>query len=898
MIVRDAKRLLHKLNDHTTRALEGAAGFAVGRGHYEVTVEHLFVKLLEAGDGDLPLIFSFGGIDPGKVGEALLARIDGLKTGNTGRPSFSPLLLSLVEQAWVVGSVHHDLAEIRSGVLLEAILEDSTWSASPLLDVFEGISPETIRERFGELVSGSVENRAVSRGARALTPDASGGQGETALDVFTHPLTQHARDGKIDPIFGRDEEIRQMIDVLSRRRKNNPIMVGEAGVGKTAVVEGLALRIAEGDVPDSLKDTEIVALDLGSLQAGAGVKGEFEKRLKSVIEEIREAPKPTILFIDEAHTLVGAGGAAGTGDAANLLKPALARGELRSIAATTWSEYKKHIEKDPALARRFQMIQVGEPSVETAIVMMRGVKDRYEDHHKVQITDAAIRATVELSDRYLSGRQLPDKSVDLLDTASARVKMTQSATPALLDDIARRLHSLNTEINTLRRDHATGLRHTDDGISDLEAQRDELLEQQASLEQRWREEQVLAREIEQRRKMIATGMSENGDGGSDLKLRDEIRELTTKLADLQGDNPMVHPEVNEHIVAQVIADWTGIPIGNMIKDEATVLLNLENELQSRVRGQDEALDQIADGIRSAKAGLGKPDAPLGVFLLVGPSGTGKTESARALADLMFGGERFLISINMSEYQESHTTSQLKGSPPGYVGYGEGGVLTEAVRQRPYSVVLLDEVEKAHIDVMEIFYQVFDRGMMRDGEGREINFSNTIILATSNIGSDIVQQACLADERPTQDELRSLIHDDLARHFQPALLARMKVVPFYTLDRAAMEMITRIKLGHINKRLLANHGVRFDFPDTVVTAIADRCTTIDSGARNIDFIIDRTVLPEASRALLTRLVDERLPIALQLGIDDEGNFSYTFVDAEDESPSPVSEPDGESVAEPD
>lgn len=897
MIVRDAKRLLHKLNDHTTRALEGAAGFAVGRGHYEVTVEHLFIKLLEAGDGDIPLILSFGGIDPGKVGEALLSRIDGLKTGNTGRPSFSPLLLSLIEQAWVVGSVHHDLTEIRSGVLLEAILEDSTWAASPLMDVFDGISPETIRERFGELVSGSVENRAVSRGARGLTPDASGGQGETALDVFTHPLTQHAREGKIDPIFGRDDEIRQMIDVLSRRRKNNPIMVGEAGVGKTAVIEGLALRIAEGDVPDSLKDTEIVALDLGSLQAGAGVKGEFEKRLKSVIEEIREAPKPTILFIDEAHTLVGAGGAAGTGDAANMLKPALARGELRSIAATTWSEYKKHIEKDPALARRFQMIQVEEPSVETAIVMMRGVKDRYEDHHKVQITDAAIRATVVLSDRYLSGRQLPDKSVDLLDTASARVKMTQSATPALLDNIGRTLHSLNTEINTLRRDHATGLRHTDDGISELIAERDELLEQQATLEERWKEEQQLAREIESRRKTIASGMDENGEFSSDLSIREEIRELTAKLSELQGDDPMVHPEVNEHIVAEVVADWTGIPIGNMIKDEATVLLNLENELRNRVRGQDEALDQIADGIRSAKAGLGKPDAPLGVFLLVGPSGTGKTESARALADLMFGGERFLISINMSEYQESHTTSQLKGSPPGYVGYGEGGVLTEAVRQRPYSVVLLDEVEKAHIDVMEIFYQVFDRGIMRDGEGREINFSNTIILATSNIGSDLVQQACLADDRPTQDELRSLIHEDLARHFQPALLARMKVVPFYTLDRAAMEMITRIKLGHINKRLLANHGVRFEYPDTVVTAIADRCTTIDSGARNIDFIIDRTVLPEASRALLTRLVDEQLPIALQLGIDDDGNFSYTFVDAEPESTSPVAEPDGEPVGEP-
>jgi type VI secretion system protein VasG len=899
MIARDVKRLLQKLNDHTTRGLEGAAGFAVGRGHYEVAIEHLLLKLLEAGDGDLPLVLTRFDVDPGRVGEELTAQLERMRTGNTGRPVFSPALLDLIEQAWVVASVHHGLDGVRSANLLEALLANPSTAGSPAGQALSAVSADQLRDRLAELVQGSVENKPTSRGSRArLADDAGSGAGDTALSLYTHPVTQHAREGKIDPIFGRDVEIRQMIDILSRRRKNNPILVGEAGVGKTAVVEGLALRIASGDVPDSLKDTEIVSLDLGSLQAGAGVKGEFENRLKSVIEEIRSAAKPTILFIDEAHTLVGAGGAAGTGDAANMLKPPLARGELRSIAATTFSEYKKYIEKDPALARRFQMVQVSAPSVEKAVVMMRGIKDKYEDHHHVHITDAAIHAAVELSDRYLSGRQLPDKAVDLLDTASARVKMTHSATPSMLDDIARRLLALDVEIAVLRRDHATGLRSSEEGLPELVEEHARLSAEHARLETRWREEQELTREIEARRRAIAVGLGNpaGGDGEAIVDdpdavpvdagtVRAELGELSVRLKELQGDQPMVFPEVNEHVVAQVIADWTGIPIGNMIKDEASLLLSLQDLLRERVRGQDEALDQIADSIRSAKAGLGKPDAPLGVFLLVGPSGTGKTETARALAELLFGGERFLVSINMSEYQESHTTSQLKGSPPGYVGYGEGGVLTEAVRQRPYSVVLLDEVEKAHIDVMEMFYQVFDRGILRDGEGREVDFSNTVILATSNIGSDIIQQACMAEERPEPDELRSMIHEDLARHFQPALLARMKVVPFMSLDRMAMEMITRLKLGHIDRRLRQNHRVTFSYGEEVVTCIADRCTTVDSGARNIDFIIDKSVLPQASRALLTRMAEERLPSGLELGIDESGDFTYTFVEIESASTTP-------------
>ncbi|WP_412068641.1 type VI secretion system ATPase TssH [Rubrivirga sp. IMCC43871] len=867
MISRDVKRLLRTLNDPTTRALEGAAGLAVGRGHYEVTVEHLLLKLMEDGTGDVTLALSRLGADVGAVGKALGDTVGAYKSGNAGRPAFSPLLLDLVERGWVVASVHHGLAAVRSGALLEAYLESDSFATSAAREAMQPATADALRERFFELVDGSEENRATKSGARI--PQA-GGEGETALDLYTQSVTDRAREGGIDPIFGRDREIRQVIDVLSRRRKNNPILVGEAGVGKTAVVEGLALRIVAGDVPLALRDAEIAALDLGALQAGAGVKGEFEARMKAVIDAVGEAARPTILFIDEAHTLVGAGGAAGTGDAANLLKPALARGELRSIAATTWSEYKRHIEKDPALARRFQQVKVDEPDVETAVVMMRGVRDRYEDHHAVQITDEAVRAAVELSDRYLSGRQLPDKSVDLLDTASARVRMSQDATPSALDAVARRLHEVNTEIGAVTRDHSAGL-GSNEMLAALESERDQLATDTEVLSARWEAERVIARELDGARRVAA-------DAGGDAPAG--VHDLRARLEALQEENgPLVHAEVGPRVVAEVIADWTGIPIGDMLKDEAQMLLEMEDRLTSRIRGQDEALTEIADALRTAKAGLRKADAPLGVFMLAGPSGVGKTETARALAELLFGGERFLVSINMSEYQESHTTSQLKGAPPGYVGYGEGGVLTEAVRQRPYSVVLLDEVEKAHIDVMEMFYQVFDRGILRDGEGREVDFSNTVILCTSNVGSALVQQASMAEVAPRLDELRALIHEPLANHFQPALLGRMNVIPFLSLDRDAMAQIARLKLDKVDRRLQSNHGVRFVYTDEVVETVADRCTTVDAGARNIDAIIDRTVLPAASRALLARLAEENLPAALELGIDEAGDFTYTFIETD-------------------
>jgi type VI secretion system protein VasG len=875
MISKDLKKLLQKLNGTMTRALEAAAGFSIARGHYEVTTEHLLAKLLEAGDGDLPRILDRFGVDSGPVWEALMNRLEGFKTGNTGRPAFSPLMLDLVERAWVAGSVHHGDTEIRSGYLLEALLEGEGMRMDEVMDALDSVKAEALREDFFEIVDGSVENQRATRagGPRAAGPGKPGG--ETALDLYTENITQKARDGGIDPVFARDTEIRQMVDVLSRRRKNNPILVGEAGVGKSAVLEGLALRIAHGDVPDSLKEVEIVALDLGLLQAGAGVKGEFENRLKGVIQEVKEAAKPTILFIDEAHTLIGAGGAAGTADAANLLKPALARGELRTVAATTWSEYKKYIEKDPALERRFQLVKIDEPSVEDASTMMRGIKAKYEDHHDVQITNAAAHAAAALSERYITGRQLPDKAVDLMDTASARVKMSQSSKPGAVDDVERRLLDLAITAKALRRDLETGLHDDRDALDAIAAERAELEERRDALAARWEQERDLVQQIEAVRRKISDGLGGDGAPADLEETRAELNRLKDELGAMQKEEALVHAVVNEHVVARIIADWTGIPVGNMEQDEAQMLLDLEDRLRTNIKGQNEALDQIADSIRTAKAGMGNPNAPIAVFLLVGPSGTGKTETAKQLAELMFGGERFLITINMSEYQEAHTVSSLKGSPPGYVGYGEGGVLTEAVRQRPYSVVLLDETEKAHLDVMELFYQVLDSGFMRDGEGREINFKNTIILMTSNIGSETVVEMASGEIRPEADALRAAIHPQLVHHFQAALLARMKVVPFFPLDKEAIAKITRLKLNKIGRRLRDTHGMAFEYGDEVVDRIAERCTQVDSGARNIDFIIDRTLLPEASRALLAQMADEQVPERLVLGLDERGDFTYTF-----------------------
>ena len=886
MITKDLKLLLQKLNDHTTRALEAAAGFCISRSHHEVSVEHLLVKLLEDGAGDIPRILQHFGVDAGRFWDALLQHLEGVKGGHSGRPTFSPYLLQQIEAAWLVSSVHHELPFVRSGALLEAFLESDVFRAKPYIDLLSEVNRDELRKNFRDIVGGSAEDSAVgATGARAYTPGTAR-DGETALDLYTNDVTGQARDGKIDPVFGRDKEIRQIIDILSRRRKNNPILVGEAGVGKTAVVEGLALRLVQGDVPESLREVEIRTLDLGLLQAGAGVKGEFENRLKQVIQEVREAPKPTIMFIDEAHTLIGAGGAAGTADAANLLKPALARGELRTIAATTWSEYKKYIEKDPALERRFQLVKIDEPTVDVATTMLRGIKGIYETHHRVQITSEAAAAAASLADRFISGRQLPDKAVDLLDTAAARVKMTQSATPGELDDVVRRIHNLVIEMNATRKDLERGMRRDKETLEQLEQEHTALEEQREALEKRWQAEKELVLRINTLRDKILESLPVGANGMEALKEPDpaiveELSALQAELAELQGDSPMVHAEVNEHIAAQIVADWTGIPVGNMVKDEAEILLNLEDVLGERILGQEEAITEVAESIRSSKAGLGNPDAPLAVFLFVGPSGVGKTETALSLADMLFGGERFVTTINMSEYQESHTVSQLKGSPPGYVGYGEGGVLTEAVRRQPYSVVLLDEIEKAHKDILNLFYQVFDKGFMRDGEGREINFKNTVIILTSNLASDIISYVTVGgeeddeEERPTMDQLRQAIHQTLAGHFQPALLGRMKVVPFFGLGKDTMKGIVALKLDKLGRRLTQSHDMGFDYDEAVVDTIAERCTQVDTGARNVDFIIDRHVLPSASRALITRMTEEEMPARLTLGLDEDGEFTYTF-----------------------
>jgi len=896
MVIDDVKQLLQTLNDTLTRSLEAAAGFAVNRGHHEVTPEHLLLKVLEEDDSDLGPIFDHFGVDPAAVETALLHHLEDIRTGNPGRPSFAPALLELVESAWLISSVHHDLSAVRSGTLLEALLRSDTLTANAYMETLADVYPEELRRRLPELVAASGETGGPDdAGATAPGAPAEAEAGE-ALDAYTLSFTQQARNGNIDPISCRNEEIRQIIDILSRRRKNNPILVGEAGVGKTAIVEGMARRVAEGDVPDALADIEIRSLDLGALKAGASVQGEFEDRLKSVMQEVKAASRPTILFIDEAHTLIGAGGSEGTGDAANLLKPALARGELRAIAATTWSEYKKHIEKDPALERRFQRVKVQEPSVEEAATMLRGIRGAYEAHHSVQITEEAVQATAELAGRYISGRQLPDKAVDLLDTAAARVQRSRSARPGRLDDLDRRLDAIDTEIEGLERDLASGLREESDELAALKEERDTLRAERDELEAQWEQEKELVGRITEQREQLVPATTTAGDGAADAtgnrdERRARIGALQDELDELDGEAAMVHGAVNEHVAAEVVSDWTGIPVGNMLEDEAERLMNLDDRLGNAILGQDEAVHEVARTVRTSKAGLSPPDSPLGVFLFTGPSGVGKTETARSLADLLFGGERFLTTINMSEYQEKHTAAQLKGSPPGYVGYGEGGVLTEAVRRKPYSVVLFDEIEKAHRDVMNLFYQVFDQGFMRDGEGREIDFRNTIIIMTSNLAADEItklahgppdeaeegeeaadegageEAADVLAERPSADTVREAIHSTLTEHFQPALLGRMRVVPYFPLDTDTMRGIAEMKLREVGDRLREAHEVDFTYEPSVVDTLAARATQTDTGARTIDTIIHRTLLPQAAEALLPRMAQEDLPSTLSLRFDD-------------------------------
>jgi type VI secretion system protein VasG len=882
MITTDIRALLGKANSYMTRQLEGAVGFTIARGHYEVTLEHVLLKFLEDGTGDLPRILRHFGVEAGAFQSRLLAVVEDFRTGNSGRPGLSPFLLDSLERAFLVGAVEYGQELIRSGTLFASALGARGGSSlDPYLDLLSPITADALRREFANIVAGSEEDRpatgrfATPRAGGAAAAAAPGGpHPESALAQFTIDFTAEAREDRIDPVYGRDDEIRQMIDILTRRRKNNPILVGEAGVGKTALVEGLALRVVAGDVPEPLQGVEIRGLDLGLLQAGAGVKGEFENRLKSVIAEIKESPTPIITFIDEAHTLIGAGGSAGQSDAANLLKPALARGELRTIAATTWSEYKKYFEKDPALARRFQLVKVEEPSEDRASTMLRGIKEKFEKAHNVRILDSAVLAAVRLSERFISGRQLPDKAVDLLDTSAARVRIGLTGKPAAVEGLERRIQHAGIALAAKKRDVAEGSAVDDGEIDRLTAEIETLQTELDALRQRWETERKAVDEVRAARNGGSQG-EESPEGNGAAPDVERIAQALTSLAAVQGNQPLIPLEVTPDVIAAVVSDWTGIPAGKMLRDQARLALELDSVLQARVMGQDHAVAAIAQRLRAVRAGLGNPTTPQGVFLLVGPSGVGKTESALALADLLFGGERFLTTINMSEYMEAHTVSRLIGSPPGYVGYGEGGILTEAVRQRPYSVVLLDEVEKSHPDVMNLFYQVFDKGTLADGEGREIDFRNTVVIMTSNLGDDDIVSMCGSDVTPEPDELVEALRPRLRERFKPALLARMTIIPFYPLSPPVLRSIVDLKLGKIVRRLADNARIELTYTPAVADWIAERCTVEETGARNIDFVIQSAVLTGISTEILGRMAREEPIRAVRIDVGPAGDLAHSL-----------------------
>ena len=877
MLLVELKPLVGRLNGFCKQALEDGVGLCVSRGHYEITVEHLLVKLFDEHQADIALLLRQQDVDAVLVQRAINLSLEQMKTGNAGRPAFSPLLLELLQDAWLIASVDLQEPRIRSGAVLLAFLARPTYYATgDYAAPLRSLNRETLIRSFDAVCGGSVEagTREASGGDAGDASAPASGDG-SAIARFCENFTEKARAGKLDPVFGRDAEIRQMVDILARRRKNNPICVGDPGVGKTAVVEGLALRVVEGDVPDSLKDVTILGLDMGLLQAGASVKGEFENRLKGVITEVKASAKPIILFIDEAHTLIGAGGQAGTSDAANLLKPALARGELRTIAATTWAEYKKYFEKDAALARRFQLVKLDEPDLDTAVLILRGLKEKYEDVHKVVLRDDAIVAAAELSSRYIMGRQLPDKAVDLLDTACARVKVLQSAKPDVLEDTERRIQALQREKNGLERD-ADNQQPVDLArLGEIEEELPKLAARAEDLRAVWQRQRDAARALLDARSARHEAKASGAPADTLQALSQEIAAAAEAFKASQGDQPLVHIDVDPDVVARVISDWTGIPAGKMLRDQAQSVMRMADTLKARIRGQDHAMDQIAEVLKTAKSGLKDPDQPMGVFLLAGPSGVGKTETALSVADILFGDEKSTTVINMSEFQEKHNVSRLIGSPPGYVGYGEGGVLTEAVRQRPYSVVLLDEVEKAHLDVMNLFYQVFDKGMLSDGEGKEIDFSNTVIFLTSNLATDVITEMTTEDEKPDAATLLSAVRPILSNHFKPALLARMTVIPYFALARDALSGIVRLKLDKVVQRLARNNKMRFSYTDAVVDQIAARCTEVETGARNIDFILRGTVLPLMSQEILTRMGEGAALPEVALDVNESGDFVVSF-----------------------
>lgn len=921
----DLKELVSKLNDTSRKAMEGAAGLCLSRTNYNVEIEHWLIKLLEVERSDLRIALSAYEIESARMLADLNRSVDRLKTGNGRPPSLSPNVVQWVREAWLFASIDRRAFGVRSGDLLVAMLDapELRLVAGEASKLFDRIDVQSLRKDFSRILAGSIEASSVvtGRGQTVAANDSSrAGNRPTqspSLDQFTIDLTARAAEGKIDPVLGRDAEVRQIIDILMRRRQNNPILTGEAGVGKTAVVEGFALRIAAGDVPAAIKEIKIHSLDLGLLQAGAGMKGEFENRLKGVIDEVKASATPIVLFIDEAHTMIGAGGAAGQGDAANLLKPALARGELRTIAATTWAEYKKYFEKDAALARRFQVVKIEEPEESVAIEMMRGLVGTLQSHHQVQILNEAVVDAVKLSKRYISGRQLPDKAVSLLDTTCARIALSQSSTPPAIEDLQRRLDGFRTSQSILNREQATGIDHSQrlqeiaDSLAEAEAEL-------ALLESQWDKERELTTEIRQIRESLEAEQESDseGDAGNDHPLEsldasgpasdsdphssgnqptvgnpgsgvstvllprittaaqiDRLHSFETELKAVQGERPLMYACVDGGAVAETVASWTGIPVGRMVSNEIQTVLNLKNLMERSIVGQNHALEEIAQSIRTSRAGLRDPRTPIGVFMLAGTSGVGKTETAITLANLLYGGEQNMTTINMSEFKEEHKVSLLMGSPPGYVGYGEGGVLTEAVRRKPYSVILLDEMEKAHSGVQDVFYQVFDKGQMKDGEGRDIDFKNTVVIMTTNAGTDLIKELCASESAmPAPDEFAKAVFPELLRTFKPAFLGRVSVIPYYPLSDEVMERIVRLKLGKVKSRVYESYKANFDYSNDVVDLIRSRCTEVDTGARNADHILNRTVLPELSSEVLARMAQGGTISAISIDVQD-GNFHY-------------------------
>ena len=905
--------LFGKLNKLAYRGIESATVFCKLRGNPYVELVHWIHQILQLQDSDLHRIVKQFNLNPSNLARDVTDALDRLPRGSTSISDLSSDVEEAVERGWVFATLMFGEAQVRTGYLMVGVLR-LRHLRNTLLGVskeFEKIKPEALVEKFAEVVAGSPEDgqsasdgfhmggAAPGEASGAMSPAQMGKQ--EALAQFTIDLTEQARSGKMDPIVGRDDEIRQLVDILMRRRQNNPMLVGEAGVGKTAVIEGFAMRIAIGDVPPPLKDVQLRVLDVGLLQAGASMKGEFENRLKQVIEEVQSSTRPIILFIDEAHTLVGAGGAAGTGDAANLLKPALARGNLRTIGATTWAEYKKHIEKDPALTRRFQTVQIDEPSEEKAILMMRGVASVMEKHHKVQILDEALEAAVKLSHRYIPARQLPDKSVSLLDTACARVAISQHAVPAEVDDTRKRIQALETELGIIAREKNVGV----DVNSREEAASEKLATQKArleTLEANWVTEKALVEKILDIRSKLrgstapvegtGSALEESAnqeaeakaapvageaplDGAERAAALEQLKGLQAQLAELQGEHPLILASVDQQAVGSVVSDWTGIPVGRMVKSEVETVMNLAKLMGQRVIGQDHAMEMIAKRIQTSRAGLVDPNKPIGVFMLAGTSGVGKTETALALAEALYGGEQNIITINMSEFQEAHTVSTLKGAPPGYVGYGEGGVLTEAVRRKPYSVVLLDEVEKAHPDVHEIFFQVFDKGVMEDGEGRSIDFKNTLILLTTNAGTELIASMCKDPElMPEPDGMAKALREPLLKIFPPALLGRLVTIPYYPLSPEMLGKIVKLQINRIKKRVEARYKIPFEYGEDVVKLVVARCTETESGGRMIDAILTNSMLPDISRAFLTKMIAGEQIAKVQVGVTD-GEFSYGF-----------------------